>query len=312
MESGREIPPRGGTQLLLENLFARLDPALLKGINLIVSSTRPELFDPKKFNIVWAHHNVDQPPMRFLSDPSLVGQIDLIIFVSHWQYQKYRDNFDLPDHKVMVIPNAVEPIARNTQKPRKLKLIHTSTPWRGLEVLLDAFEMADISDIELDVFSSTIIYGSDFDREMLKHYEHLFEKASQMPNVNYCGYAPNEQIREALEQAHIFAYPSIWEETSCLGAIEAGMAGLNLLVTNYGALPETCGPWANYVQSDSNVASLKLKYAAALENIAGAYWSDENQRQLARQSDYFNLHYSWDRRIQEWEYLFGELQKMLR
>ena len=39
--------------------------------------------------------------------------------------------------------------------------------------------------------------------------------------MTYHGFKPNDVVRKALSEAHIFAYPSIWVETSCISAIEA-------------------------------------------------------------------------------------------
>jgi glycosyltransferase involved in cell wall biosynthesis len=45
----------------------------------------------------------------------------------------------------------------------------------------------------------------------------------------------------------IFAYPSIWEETFCISAVEAMAAGLYMFTTNYGALYETCAEFPVYI-----------------------------------------------------------------
>ena len=37
----------------------------------------------------------------------------------------------------------------------------------------------------------------------------------------------------------LFVYPSIFEETFCASALEALSAGLHVITTNFGALPET-------------------------------------------------------------------------
>ena len=42
---------------------------------------------------------------------------------------------------------------------------------------------------------------------------------------------------------HIFAYPSIWPETSCIALIEAMSAGLLCVHSAYAALPETSANW---------------------------------------------------------------------
>jgi glycosyltransferase involved in cell wall biosynthesis len=62
-------------------------------------------------------------------------------------------------------------------------------------------------------------------------FKPLFDMCKNTKNVNYIGYGTNEEIRKALETTDILAYPSIFEETSCIAAIEAMMAGCHV-VTN--------------------------------------------------------------------------------
>ena len=66
-------------------------------------------------------------------------------------------------------------------------------------------------------------------------FKSLYDQATQLPNVTYVGYKPNEFIKENLKNYHMFAYPNIWEETSCVTAIEAMAAGLYCITTDFGA-----------------------------------------------------------------------------
>ena len=42
----------------------------------------------------------------------------------------------------------------------------------------------------------------------------------------YHGFKSNDKVREALQNAHILAYPSIWEECNSRSLIESMSAGL--------------------------------------------------------------------------------------
>ena len=189
-----------------------------------------------------------------------------MVFVSHWQYEKFRYFFDIPLEKCFVIKNAIQPIDFVRRSPRngKLKLVYTSTPWRGLDVLLEAFEQVSDKDVELHIYSSTQIYGEKFHREHKNNYEHLWLKAKSQSRVTLHGYKTNTEVRKALMDSHIYVYPSTYEETSCLSALEAAMAGCLLLVTNFGALYETLGDWPEYVNSSENKAALAKNFAQRL------------------------------------------------
>ena len=101
--------------------------------------------------------------------------------------------------------------------------------------------MLNRDDIELDVYSSTIIYGDGFANSTKGVYDQLFDRAKRMKNVNYMGYATNAGIRKAVQKAHIFAYPSIFQETSCISILQAMACGCLIISSNLGALKETIG-----------------------------------------------------------------------
>jgi UDP-glucose:(glucosyl)LPS alpha-1,2-glucosyltransferase len=224
--------------------------------------------------------------------------------------EKYRMFFGLPPHKCTVIKNAVEhfPGRGVYQEGQKIKLIYTSTPWRGLNVLLGAMQLIKNPLIELDVYSSTQIYGDDFKNQNDNTYQSLYDQAKQLPNVNYIGYASNQDIINKLHTYHIFAYPNIWEETSCISAIEALGCGLHGIVTNYGALYETCSEWPTYVQYNRNYKNLSQCFAFAIEEIATRLHTKGMQNLLDAQVSFYEKFYSWKNRQHEWtNFLTGVL-----
>ena len=108
--------------------------------------------------------------------------------------------------------------------PNKISCIYMSTPHRGLEILLDAWELmkkeypsAAVESAELNIFSSFKIYDRP---HMDEQYRHVYKKAEDLGSVNYNGTVSNEVIREELQRNHIFAYPSTYIETACICAIE--------------------------------------------------------------------------------------------
>jgi glycosyltransferase involved in cell wall biosynthesis len=299
---------KGGTEILYENLLNRLGEDELKGINLIVNRLSPELIQSNQVNVLWNHHSYDQPAISAYASKELVNKVQYFIYVSNWQYEKYRYQFGIPESRSLVIKNAINSIELK-EKPKKIRLIYTSTPWRGLDVLLEAFSILNRNDVELDVYSSTVIYGSKFYEENEKNFKTLFQRAASMKNVNYHGYANNADIRDALMSSHIFAYPCTFEETSCLSAIEAGMAGLSIVTTNLGALYETVNAWGWLLPYDSNKVNLAKKFAGALNIAIDDYWTKETQQRLQEQHIYYKKFYTWDSRINEWRNFLAHIKR---
>ena len=296
--------PKGGTEILKEQLLAQLPEESLDGINLIGSICHPSLVKEDKINILWQHLSYDQPNVRLMQDRKFVDSIDYFIYVSHWQYNKFREIYKIPEYKSFVIKNATHAFdIVEKQKDNKIKLLYTSTPWRGLAILIKAIEILNKTreDFEVDIYSSTKIYGSKFDENEKDKFEVLFDKCKNTPNVNYLGYADNDSVRAAVQRAHIYAYPSIFEETSCLAVIEAMSAGCHVVTTNYGALPETCGEFATMIEFDSSGQNLIERYAETLNSVIDNYKNNLYKDDLEMQIKYYNKNYSWETRIQEWK-----------
>lgn len=288
--------PQGGTEILYDNLAKRID---LSGVNLIKSVCAFELLHPNKPNILWQHLSYDQDNVRLLANPEYVKRLDAIVFVSHWQHEQFRKRFNLPGEKCHVIQNAVNPYL-NLSKPKgKIRLIYTSTPWRGLEVLAKAYKKLNRDDVELVVYSGTSIYGQSFYEQEHPKYIPIYNELMEAGAIHH-EYASNDEVRKALQEAHILAYPNIWEETSCLAAIEALMTGCKVVTTNFGALYETCGTWADYVTLDSNLVD---RYADALNKAIDTFWEQGTQDKLADQVAYYQKYWTWDSRIKQWEQL---------
>ena len=279
-----------------------------KDINLILNNANPDLIEKDKINVLWMHHFVNQKEAKNLSSKDFVDKIDWIVFNSSWNFEKYIYQFQIPESKSVVIKNAIEKIEYKEKPKNKINLIYHTTPWRGLRQLLNVFKSLNLENVELNVCSSTIIYGKKFKSNFGNKYENLFDECKNTKNVNYLGYVENKKIIEILQNTHIFSYPSIWTETSCVAAIEAMAAGCNIVTTNLGALYETCSPFANFVNFDRNLSKLENKFRKALLFDINNYWSKKNQNKIKLQSEIINEAYSWETRSLEWENFFTEIK----
>lgn len=297
------MKPIGGTELQYNLLYKYVDHKLLDNFQITTSVPEKEPLSKDKINILWEQNSYDQPNIvPWMKDSSNHSKYDWYVFNSHWSAEKYRMVFKLPPHKCTVIKNAIDVFPGHAvyKQGQKLKLLYTSTPWRGLSVLLGAMQLIKNPLIELDVYSSTQIYGDAFKEKNDDIYKPLYDQAKQLPNVNYKGYISNEDLMKQMYNYHIFAYPNIWEETSCISAIEALACGLHGIVTNYGALYETCSEWPTYVQYDSNYRNLAAMFAYAIEGIAEQLHTKGMQDMLTEQQKFYKKFYNWNNRKHEW------------
>jgi len=296
--------PRGGTELQFEYLRKHVDAKLLDQVQITTSVPEKIPLHPTKPNILWQKNSYDQPNLApWFQDKSNHHKYDWYVFNSHWNFEKFIKVFDLPTEKCVVIKNGIEdiePVKQVYKKGSPIKIIHQCTPWRGLNVLLAAMQKVKNPLITLDVYSSTEVYGKDFKQANDDKYQALYDQAKQLKNVNYIGYKPNEYIKEHLKDYQLFVYPSIWEETFCISALEAMAAGLYCIVTNYGALYETCAEFPVYVPYSNDYRSLAKKFASVIDIAAQSLQAPGIRDHLDMQIDYVNRFYNWKTKGQSW------------
>jgi len=273
--------PRGGTELQLEYLYRHVDNKLLDGVQITTSVPEKIPLSLFKPNILWQKNSWDQPNIYpWFKNKDNHKKYDWYVFNSHWNFEQFTKHFDLPTERCLVIKNGIKNIpAREISYSQNepLKLIHHCTPWRGLNVLLGTMQLLQNENITLDVYSSTEVYGKSFKDQNDKEYEALYEQARQLPNVNYIGYKPNEYILEHMNEYDIYVYPSVFEETFCVSALEALAAGIHVITTNFGALPETCSEWPTYINYTKNHDLFAESFAHAID--ASSYFLHKEDMQ---------------------------------
>ena len=295
----------GGTEIMKYGLADRLPPELRDQVQIICSRVRD--VDPDKPSILWLHDLPNDPESKQLDDEEFRSQFAKIVCVSDWQMQQYNLFKRVPYGDCIVLKNAIDPIPLTPKNfDDGIKLIYHSTPHRGLEILYPVFDQLckKYDNITLDVYSSFNLYGWPSRDEP---YKDLFDKLEAHPNINYHGSQPNDVVRQALSDAHIFAYPSIWPETSCMCLMEAMSAGLLCVHPNLAALPETAGQWTSMYQwnEDANIhASIFYQYLdAAIRRVK----DPDVQQMIGNQKMYADMFYSWPARVHQWEQLIQQL-----
>lgn len=291
--------PRGGSEIMHEELMRRLPQEYKDKFSIFNYANQADLSKPL---IYWNQLSYDQPGVQFLKNQENIDLIKKIVFVSHWQAEQFRKHFNIPGHKTEVTKNAcvgVEP--RQPGKRDKVKLCYISTPWRGLDILLNSWELLNPKNCELHVFSSCKIYGQDFANESEKYYQYLYNKCSELTGVVYRGSIPNEELRKELPQFDILAYPNTFEETSCIAVVEALSAGIRVVTSNIGALPETTEGWARMYTFMPNSDFHTKKFAYILSEEIDKIRSGELDEHLELQKRVYTPRWSWDKRIEEWK-----------
>jgi len=298
------MQPRGATEIQMEMLHKHVPKELLDQVQITTSVPEKIPLAKDKLNILWQKNSYDQPNLApWFSNPENHKKYDWYVWNSHWTYEKYRYFFNIPTERSIVIKNGIDffPQRKIYKKGDPIKLIHHCTPWRGLNVLLRAMQEITDPNITLDVYSSTQVYGDQFKKQNDDQFKPLYEQAKQLPNVNYIGYETNEYIKANMNKYDMFVYPSTFEETSCVSALEALASGVHVITNNYGALYETCAEWPVYINYTEDFEQMALGTAEAIKVAASYLHEPFIQDHLEQQQLFYKRFYSWNKKGMEWE-----------
>lgn len=228
-----------------------------------------QAFDPRRPRdtlIIWRNWTVLDAPLkanRIIMDlhdvqspanvtPARLARLTAAVFKSNFHAAPIKD---LLGDKVKILRNAIEPVAYTNANRDPRRLIFASSADRGLLRTLRLFQRIDPS-LEPRL---SIAYGFTpnfyraaaargyasfpeeyYDRHMLDYSEDCFRIIEKDPRITYHGRIPHAELQSLLLRSSALLYPTGFPEISCMTAIEAQACGCVPIVSDVGALPETC------------------------------------------------------------------------
>ena len=253
----------------------------------------------------WTGDAFDQQFVKTLANTEERGQIDFFMLQSDWHEETFHTHHGVPAWQILrtrlgsAASASDMPVQEDTGTRRPRRLAYASTPFRGLDVLLDLFPRirAACPDAELDVFSSMKVYGMNAADDEAT-YGALYAKARQ-PGVRLVGTVPQFELARRLTQARVLAYPNHYAETFCIAAIEAEAAGCAVVTTQLGALPETVGDGGVCIAGTPQDAAYQDAFVAACVRLLkdDETWAAMSRRAFDRAWD----KYTWPAIAGEWE-----------
>lgn len=197
-----------------------------------------------------------------------------------------------PDNKVQTLYNAIDvknftPKQSNEQSTKRTDLGLEAEDFiivysgrvnkdKGVSELIDAILLLkDDLPIKLMIIGGTFYGTSDNEDDFVRL---LKSKANQMKEkIVFTGFVPYQRIPDFLHLADIAALPSMWDEPFGLTIAEALAAGLPLVTTRSGGIPEICEGVATIVERDGIVNNL----AQAIRYL---YEHPEKRKQMSEAS----------------------------
>jgi glycosyltransferase involved in cell wall biosynthesis len=282
----------GGTEYMGRGFEQKILPYMPKLDNYLcviapgMAPSHEKMFNSDKPIIFWIHNTPDQfgkEAEEFLSDSRFIDKLKYIIAVSEFQKENIIKTTKIPANKIYVIPNAIEPLKYKPKKLNKIKIINTSSPDRGINILLNAIPLIE-EDFELDIFSR-------FNPDEFPDYV-------PDPRINFYGFSHKAIVRKHYEEAHIHAYPSTYPETFCISQVEAMSAGLICVTSDLGALPEVSNGLTRMyslpVLEHEHVYLFAKQLTQAIQEIKSGSFDPTSQ------IEYVNNTYSWEAIKQKW------------
>jgi glycosyltransferase involved in cell wall biosynthesis len=265
--------------------------------------------------VLWSGHAPDQPAIQPLGQLSERKNWSGFAFVSQWQLEKMVEVYGVRRDRCCLMRNAISPAFADMAIGEpwfvtgdRPTLFYTSTPFRGLDVLLSAFPSIRTAfpEVRLRVFSSmsTYQYRPDDDK-----FGDLYERCRTIDGVEYVGAIGQSRLACELAGAAALAYPSTFAETSCIAALEALAIGAAVLTTSLGALPETTNGFARMIQPDADKTRMANAFAIMVIEALRDMQANPSAA-IARRNEqlsYIRANYLWPARAKEWERWLSQL-----
>lgn len=305
-ENEISIKSNGGTEQTKRMVAAHLPSGLLDDFQIICSRVRK--IEEDKIRVYWLHDLPHDPETSHIQYAHSRDRFHKLVFCGHWQYNQYLNVLGVPaSSKNAVIDTPIIPIEPIVKPTDEIRLIYTSTPQRGLALLVPVFvELAKkYPNIKLDVFSSFSIYGWD---QADEQYRELFDVCRSHPQINYHGTQPNEVVRKHLQRAHIFAYPSIWQECNSRALIEAMSAGCLCIHPNLAGLSDTSGNITSMYQFIDDPNKHANYFYSILEQSIQTIHDEHTRNYLRFVKTYADIRFNINNIAQQWTGLLQNLK----
>lgn len=274
------------------------------------------LFQPGHALIFWLHNAPNSVVTEMVTRPE-VARATTVVCVSHWQAAGMAARLRLPSDILRVVPNCIAPqflglfpdgvpiLAGKVPS----SLAYTSNPVRGLTFVPDLFGMVRqvVPAASLRVFGNFYASPNLFTPEMMAEHGKLLARLCRTDGVSVEKNQGKDALAQALKATVGLFYPTVFEETCCIAALEAMAAGCLVISTQAGALPETASRFSELVPlGNGGFSALAFAREAVRQMLRALEEPACVEALLREQVDHVNRHYSPQARARDWERVLSE------
>ena len=188
-----------------------------------------------------------------------VEQTDVVVGASDWISERIRTAFPAFARRVETLHNGVDVEAFHageSDRESAILFVGRISPEKGVHVLLEAFErlLARRPNATLELVGPEGVVplemGPALDeeqrvRELARFYEGNYGErlraglsAAARERVTFAGTVPHAEVIERYRAATVFVLPSVWNEPFGMPVAEAMAAGLPVVASRVGGIPE--------------------------------------------------------------------------
>lgn len=282
--------------------------------DVLIASRRPDAVDDAHeldagARVLWVHDVHCGDALTLERDL----RFDRVLALSQWHKALLAKVYPLIDPgKIVVTRNGIDLARFRPVEPVErvpYRVVYSSSPDRGLENLLDMWpEIRRLwPKAELRVFYGfegwEAVAKMTQDRAMMQRIHQAKSLCQSLPGVKLMGRVSQTELAREFLAAEVWAYPTWFEETSCITAMEAQAAGLHVITTALAALNETVGAEGTLIAGDPRTPEYRDKFIVALNERFQRYPSENPFR---------GERFSLDTLAADWDKMLTEIHASVR
>jgi glycosyltransferase involved in cell wall biosynthesis len=186
---------------------------------------------------------------------------DADVVLAPTEFAKQRAvEWGLPAEKIRVVPLGAVPgptRARPAASRRRFGYVGTLAPHKGVHVLLEAVKGLPGHDWTLDIGGNPAVDPG--------YTARLRALAAGDPRVRFRGVIPTTEQERLWESLDLLVLPSLWWENSPLTVLEALAAGVPVVASRTGGVPELVPEAAGLLVAPGDVGELRAALVGVLD-----------------------------------------------
>jgi glycosyltransferase involved in cell wall biosynthesis len=271
---------------------------------LIVSRFAPALNAPgvsARVKLLWVHDLIIQGFSQ-----ETVSKADAILALSEFHKNHLMQNQGVAADRIRVTRNGIDPSIFQVLPRDRFKLINASSPDRSWALLLDIYPelKRKFTQLSLDLYYGFDGWKAGGDPGQLAIIKRLEDKIKELQpfGVTYYGRVNQRRLADAFSGASVYPHPTWFCETSGISFMNAQMAGMKVVSSAIGALPETLSNRGFFISRDWKSPEYRQEF---IEKVSLAIETSEEERK--EMQEFAKKAFSLSTLIKDWEEMFQQM-----